>query len=157
MKHLLTTAALAAALFAPAAYAAEISISYSPEFTEKLQEDYGVREGEYLSQRVQRDLTRALEKAGVDVARIEVTIVDARPSRPTFKQAGDRPGLDMMRSVSTGGMDLKAIAYTAEGAEAAQLEYKWYETDIRYAGLTTWQDASRASDRFARRLAAKLK
>ncbi|MFN4024985.1 MAG: hypothetical protein ACK4MQ_09130 [Hyphomonas sp.] len=156
MKRLLAMAMLAAAL-APAAYAAEISVSYSPEFSEKLKDDYGVREGEYLSGRVERDLTRALSKAGVDVARIEVTIVDARPSRPTFKQGGDRPGLDMFRSVSTGGMDLKAVAYAADGAPAGELAYKWYETDIRYAGLTTWQDASRASDRFARRFVDKLK
>lgn len=156
MKRLLATAVLAAALV-PAAYAAEISVSYSPEFAEKLQDDYGLREGEFLADRVQRDLSRALSKAGVDVARIEVTIVDARPSRPTFKQGADRPGLDMFRSVSTGGMDLKGVAYTADGGEAASLEYKWYETDIRYAGLTTWQDASRASDRFARRFADRLK
>lgn len=153
---MLISAALAAALV-PAAYAAEITVSYSPEFTEKLQDDYGVREGEYLSERVQRDLNRALKKAGIDVARVEVTIVDARPSRPTFKQGGDTPGLDMFRSVSTGGMDLKGVAYTADGAPAGELAYKWYETDIRYAGLTTWQDASRASDRFARRFVSQLK
>lgn len=155
MKRLLAAATLAAFL-APAAFAADISVSYSPEFTKKLQDDYGMKEGEVLAGRIERDLTRELKKAGVDVARIEVTILDARPSRPTFKQGGDRPGLDMHRSVSTGGMKVKALAYDAAGAEAAALEYDWYENDIRYAGLTTWHDASRASDRFARRFAKAL-
>ncbi|MFN3610347.1 MAG: hypothetical protein ACK4Y9_14905 [Hyphomonas sp.] len=152
------TTALALLLMAaaPVAAAAEIAVSYSPEFTEKLQDDYGVREGEFLAGRIQRDLDRQLTKAGVDVARIDVTILDARPSRPTFKQGGDKPGLDMMRSVSVGGMKLKAIAYDASGAPAGELEYDWYENDIRNAGLTTWHDAGRASDRFARRFVKAL-
>lgn len=155
MKRLFAAAALAAVLV-QGAQAAEISVGYGPEFTKKLQEDYGEKEGDVLAGRIERDLTRELAKAGVDVARVEVTILDARPSRPTFKQAGDKPGLDMMRSVSVGGMKLKAVAYDAAGAPAGELEYDWYENDIRQAGLTTWHDASRASDRFARRFAEAL-
>ncbi|MFN7055613.1 hypothetical protein [Hyphomonas sp.] len=141
---------------APFAAATEIAVSYSPEFTEKLEKDYGLREGEVLSSRVERDLTRQLQRRGVDVSRIEVTILDARPSRPTFKQAGDQPGLDMFRSVSTGGMKLKAVAFDASGAPIGDLEYRWFENDITNAGLTTWQDAGRASDRFARRFVQSL-
>lgn len=155
MKRFLAAAALAAVLV-PAASAAEITVGYSPDFTEKLEKDYGAREGEYLASRIQRDLNRELEKKGVDVARIDVTILDARPSRPTFKQAGDKPGLDMMSSVSVGGMKLKAVAYDGAGGQKADLEYDWYENDIRHAGLTTWHDAGRASDRFARKFADKL-
>lgn len=142
---------------APMALAAEIAVTYSPEFTEKLEKDYGMREGEFLASRIERDLTRQLERAGVDVARIDVTILDARPSRPTFKQGGDTPGLDMFRSVSTGGMKLQATAYDAAGTPVGEHEYRWFENDIRNAGLTTWQDAGRASDRFARRFAEQLK
>ncbi|MFN3314701.1 MAG: hypothetical protein ACK46Q_14720 [Hyphomonas sp.] len=145
------------AIAAPMAAATEIAVTYSPEFTEKLESDYGLREGAFLTSRVERDLTRQLERAGVDVARVDVTILDARPSRPTFKQGGDTPGLDMFRSVSTGGMELQAVAYDASGTALGDLEYKWFENDIRNAGLTTWQDASRASDRFARRFVKTLK
>lgn len=152
------TPALALLLMAaaPVAAAAEIAVTYSPEFTEKLEEDYGMKEGDVLGGRIQRDLTRELEKAGVDVARVDVTILDASPSRPTFKQGSDKPGLDMFRSVSIGGMKLKGVAFDAAGAPAGELEYDWYETDIRQAGLTTWHDASRASDRFARKFAKAL-
>ena len=155
MKHLLA-AALVAAAIVPAAHATEISVSYSPEFTEKLADDYGDKEGTYLSEMVQKDLTRELGKAGADVARVEVTILDAKPSRPTFKQGADTPGLDMHRSVSVGGMKLMAIAYDASGHASEPFEYKWYETDIRQAGLTTWHDANRASNRFAARFAKSV-
>lgn len=144
------------ALLVPAAQAGEIRVSYSPDFTARLEEEYGIREGEVLSRRIKHDLERELERIGTDPARIDVVIRDARPSRPTFKQAGDRPGLDMFRSVSTGGMDLQAIAYDDEGSTVSELSYEWYETDITQAGLTTWHDASRASDRFARRFARTL-
>ncbi|MEQ9505963.1 MAG: hypothetical protein RLO80_06800 [Hyphomonas sp.] len=154
MKHLLAAAALVS--LAPAALAAEINVSYAPEFSEKLTDDYGVREGEYLSERVKSDLERELAKAGADVSRIDVTIVDAKPSRPTFKQAGDEPGLDMHRSVSLGGMKLQAVAYGASGEASEPFEYKWYESDIRQAGISTWHDARRASSRFASRFAKEV-
>ena len=58
-----------ALLLAPAAMAAEINVSVSDDFQTKLQDDYGTREGDYLSKEVKEDLTRELTKAGVDVAR----------------------------------------------------------------------------------------
>jgi hypothetical protein len=150
MKHLLATAIVFG--LAPVA-AAEIKVSYAPEFSEKLTEDYGTREGERLSERVTRDVTRAFEAVGVAPARVEVEIVDAKPSKPTFKQGADTPGLDIFRSVGIGGMELKGVAYDAAGNVISQTTYDWYETDIRQAGLTTWHDAHRASSRFARRFA----
>lgn len=148
--------ALAALLAVPAASAAEIAVTFGDKFAQKLEKDYGLREGDVLARRITRDLTRELERAGVDVARVDVTIIDAKPSRPTFKQAGDTPGLDMHRSVSIGGMDVSATAYDAAGNPVGELAYDWYESDIRYAGLTTWDDAGRASARFARRFAKAL-
>ena len=154
MKHLLAAAVLVS--LAPAALATEINVSYAPEFSEKLTDDYGEREGEYLTERVKSDLERELAKAGADVSRIDVTILDAKPSRPTFKQGGDEPGLDMHRSVSLGGMKLQAVAYDASGEAGEPFEYKWYESDIRQAGISTWHDARRASSRFASRFAKKV-
>ena len=107
MKRLVPLAALAL-LAAPAALAGEINVTFSPEFTEELNDEYGMREADYLIEEVQEDLTRELKKAGVDVARIDVTIIDARPSKPTFKQLGDEPGLDYGASRSTGGFRLTA-------------------------------------------------
>ncbi|MFN7180586.1 hypothetical protein [Hyphomonas sp.] len=152
MKYLLASALMTAAI-APGAIAAEINVSYGPDFAEKLTDDYGEREGTYLSERVKKDLESELNRAGVDVARVDVTILDAKPSRPTFKQAGDKPGLDVHRSVSLGGMKLKAVTYDAAGNASEPFEYKWYESDISQAGISTWHDARRASVRFASRYA----
>ncbi len=155
MKRLLPLAALAL-LAVPAALAGEINVTLSPEFSEELNEEYGAREGEYLIEEVQEDLARELEKAGLDIARIDVTILEAKPNKPTFKQLGDTPGLDYSGSKSIGGMKLTATAYDASGNETGTLTYDWYENDIRYAGISTWQDAKRASDRFARKFVKEL-
>jgi hypothetical protein len=148
--------ALAALTLTPFASALEVKVSYSDAFRETLAEDYGEREGAYLASRVEHQLQRALSRATVAVARVDVVIEKAKPSKPTFKQLGDEPGLDYGLSVSAGGMDLSGVAYDASGAKIAELDYAWFETDIRDAGLSTWYDAGRASDRFARKFAKKL-
>ncbi|MAN45729.1 MAG: hypothetical protein CMF04_05910 [Hyphomonas sp.] len=155
MKKLAPLAALAL-LAAPVALAGEINVSYDPEFAEKLQDEYGAREGEYLTHEIQEDLTRQLSKAKLDIPRIDVTILDAKPNKPTFKQLGDTPGLDYSASKSIGGMKLSAVAYDADGNPTGDLTYKWYETDIRLAGISTWQDAQRASDKFSRKFVKEL-
>lgn len=155
MKYLLAAAATAL-IFAPAALATEIAVGYSADFEKTLEQDYGIREGTYLAKQIERDLMREFEAAGLDVDQVMVTIERAVPSKPTFKQLGDKPGLDYGRSVSVGGMKLTATAFNANGAEMSSLTYDWFETDIRQAGITTWYDANRASDRFARRFASKL-
>ena len=139
-----------------ASVAGEINVTFSPEFTEELEDEYGMREADYLVEEVQEDLTRELSKAGLDIPRIDVTIINAMPNKPTFKQLGDTPGLDYGDSKSIGGMKLSATAFDAEGNPTGELTYDWYETDIRYAGISTWQDAKRASDRFARKFVKEL-
>ena len=149
--------AAAAVALAPAAIAADISVDYSAEFAEKLQDDYGTKEGERLSEDIREDLDRELRKANIDPASISVTILDAKPNRPTMKQLGDTPGLDAIRSKSIGGMDLRAVAYAADGSMIAEFEYDWYENNIEMVQVAgTWSDANRASDRFARKFVEKL-
>jgi hypothetical protein len=155
MKYAFAAAAVAL-MIAPGALATEIVVGYSQDFQEALEDDYGVREGTYLIENVKEDLMREYEKAGVSVDHVTVTIERAVPNKPTFKQLGDEPGLDFGRSISIGGMKLSATAFDASGAEMGSLTYDWFETDIRNAGLTTWGDAKRASDRFARKFAEKL-
>jgi hypothetical protein len=149
--------ALLLTLAAPLASATEITVTFAPKFEETLAEDYGVREGERLVEEIREDITRALEKSGVSPARIDVTLIDAKPNRPTFKQLGDEPGLDFARSISIGGASLEGVAYDASGAELARVTYKYYESDIRNViGYATWTDADRASARFASKLGKAL-
>ena len=155
MKYLLAAASFAL-LATPAALATEIDVGYSTDFQEKLQDDYGAREGTYLADSIKDDLMREFKAAGLNVDRVSVTIEKATPNKPTFKQLGDKPGLDYGASRSIGGMKLSATAFDASGTEMGSMTYGWFETDIRYSGIATWQDAKRASDRFARKFAKQL-
>ncbi len=155
MRTLIT--AIAALALLPVALAAEVTVSFSEDFTEELLDNYGEREGAVLSEEIAEDLNRAFGKAGIDPARVEVTILDAKPNRPTFGQLRKRPGLDMFHSRSIGGMKLQATAYDAAGSELGSREYGWFETDIRQVIASgTWTDARRASSRFARKFAKDL-
>lgn len=157
MKVLIASILAVTTLPAAAAAAGEITVEYSQEFQEKLEDDYGLKEGTKLSSEIREDMQRELKKVNIDPARISVTIVDAKPNRPTMKQLSDKPGLDMLRSKSIGGMDLKGVAYDASGTAIVEFEYDWYETNIdQVHAASTWHDADRASSRFARKFADKL-
>jgi hypothetical protein len=134
------------------AQAPAVSVVIGPELQKKAEKTYGVKEVERLAAGLQREVERELDRTGVLVGgRVELTLVDARPNRPTMKQLGDTPGLSY-RSFSVGGAALEGRAIALDG-QVTPLRYNWYETDIREAWYqSTWADAERAFDRFARRL-----
>lgn len=139
------------------AAATEIAVTYSDDFAEELTDNYGEREGEKLTEDILEDLERAFDKAGVDPAKVDITIVNAKPNRPTFEQLSNEPSLDSFRSISIGGMKLEGTVYDADGNIVATQEYGWFENNIRDAvGSATWTDANRASRRFATKLAKQL-
>ena len=144
-------------LLAPVGFAADIKIGFSKELTEELSDEYGTREGERLATALTKDLERALGDDITKVARLDIIIEDAKPNRPTFKQLGDRPGLSM-RSISIGGAKVTGEAYDTEGNLIAEVDYKWYENDIRQVSPAgVWSDANRAFDRFSRKLAREVR
>jgi len=150
-------AAIGALAILPTAAATEVAVTYSDDFAEELADNYGEREGETLTEEIIEDLDRAFDKAGVSPARVDVVIVDAKPNRPTFQQLSDRPGLDAIRSISIGGMELTGTAYDDAGNVIATHEYGWFENDIRdVIAAATWSDANRASRRFAKKFAEQL-
>ena len=67
MKTFLSVLALTAAFAAPV-YAQEITTTFSEDFTEKLNDDFGVREGEFLTKRLETKVRRELEGTTSDVA-----------------------------------------------------------------------------------------
>jgi len=157
MTRFMTLMLAITVLVAPAVWATDIEVTYSEDFATKIEEDYGEREGEYLVEDIREDLQRALERRGVDVERIDVVINDAKPNKPTFKQLTDEPSLDRFRSRSIGGMDLTGTAYDSQGKVLVELQYDYFENDIRdvFTGATWW-DAQRASSSFARKMAKRL-
>lgn len=155
MRTMIATAAILA--LTPFASATEISVGFGGEIDEDWKDTYGERELDRLSEDIISDLERALDKRGVEAPRIEVTILDAKPNRPTMEQLSDKPGLDFGRSVSIGGMSLKGEAFDTDGNSLLEHEYSWFENDIRHSlHRSTWGDANRASDRFAVKFAKEL-
>ncbi|MEM9178091.1 MAG: hypothetical protein AAGA89_00205 [Pseudomonadota bacterium] len=150
-------AAIGALAILPTAAATEVAVTYSDDFAEELADNYGEREGETLTEEIIEDLDRAFAKAGVEPARVDVLIVNAKPNRPTLEQLSDRPGLDAFRSISLGGMELVGTAYDADGNVIASQEYGWFENNLRdVVGSGVWTDANRASRRFATKMAKQL-
>lgn len=150
MKRILLAGA--ALLLTPLAQAADVNITFSDEFKEALAEDYGVREGDYLVKLLTEDLEREFRDAGASISTINVTIEKAKPNRPTMKQMGDKPGLSF-ESFSIGGAELTGEVIGANGETLANLNYDWFERDIRWAQhAATWSDANRTFGRFATRL-----
>ncbi len=148
--------AIPALLLAPIANASEFTVTFSEKFTEKLEDDYGLKEGDYLAEEIREDLTRYLNKAGITVSHIDVVIEDARPNKPTMKQLGDRLSLDYGRSISTGGMKLTLSARDADKNVIASLTDDDFENDLRFASPTTWGDANTASSRIARKFVKQI-
>jgi hypothetical protein len=155
MKHLLISACMLALV--PAAYAGDVTVTFSEEFAEKLEKELGEREGVKLSEMIVKDVTDAFAGDLDQIGAINVTIVDARANRPTFKELGDTPGLSM-QSFSVGGASLTGDVLDAEGNVVSSLSYKYFENDIRFAqGRATWSDARRSFDRFADKLAKQYR
>ncbi|MAP95388.1 MAG: hypothetical protein CMK07_10595 [Ponticaulis sp.] len=143
--------AVAALALAPIAQAAEVNVSYSDEFIEALNEDYGTREGEYLTRLLTEDIEREFSDMS-NVGTVNVVIERAKPNRPTMKQMSDTIGLSF-QSFSIGGAALTGEVIGVDGTTLASLDYDWFENDIRFAqSSTTWSDANRSFGRFARKL-----
>jgi hypothetical protein len=159
MRRFAIAAAFAAAAFASPALAAPVAVkpmAVDPALQETFEDDYGSREIAVLQKIVDEAVRRELVRVGATVAdaapvTVETTLVDVKPSRPTFQQAIDKPGLDTMRSISIGGAELKARLVGADGATLDEVTYEWFETDLLFsAANTTWSDARRAIRQFAR-------
>lgn len=146
------TAAMALA-GAAAAQPSSVSVTVSPDFT-KTAAELGQRDVQQQVDDLTATVTRVLtERYALDGARIELVITDLKPNRPTMQQVTDKPGLDMMRSLSIGGAAIEGSVTTASG-EVQPVKYDYYSNTLaEVRGSTTWQDASTAFDRLARNLA----
>jgi hypothetical protein len=147
-----TFALVGSALAEPMPTVASVEVKLSPELQKKAAEEYGVRDVERLATELRKDVEREMHRTGVLAGgRLELTLVDARPNRPTFKQLGDKPGLSM-ESFGVGGAKIEGRAISVDG-DVTPVRYDWYETDIRQSRLTTtWSDAEYAIGRFAYQL-----
>jgi hypothetical protein len=133
-------------------------IAFSPEFQTQLEEEYGVREGEVLREAVTRAVNGAIARravaAGVSIS-VEIIIVDADPNRPTFEQLRAQPQLDAIRSISTGGAELRAVLRGPDGAVLSEVTHRRYDHDLYDIGVSasTWGTARRSISQFANKVA----
>jgi len=149
----LAAAALLASATTALAAPASVSITVAPELQKKFDKTYGQREAEFLTKDLRASVEKSLAKTpAYDGARIEITLVDVKPNRPTFKQLSDTPGLSF-ESFGIGGADIEGRVIAADGTET-KVDYAWFESDIRQSyGHWTWSDAEWTFDRYARKLA----
>lgn len=121
---------------------------------------YGEKSLNDLAATIQRRTADRLTRKGVSVSDaaptvLRVTIVDAKPNRPTFGQLSREAGLSY-QSIAVGGAEFSAELIAAGGRSLGTIDYDWYETDIRDARYgSTWSDAKRAAGRFGSK-AAKI-
>jgi hypothetical protein len=149
----LAAAAMMASATAALAAPATVQVTVSPDLQGKAVKKYGQRDIDELASALQRNVETQLARTGAYAdARIELTLVDAKPNRPTFKQMGDKPGLSY-ESFSIGGASIQGRAVAADGT-VIPLGYKWYESDITQVMPSgTWSDAEWTISRFAWNLA----
>lgn len=150
---LLSAAALLASATAAFAEPASVTVAVGGKLQAKAEETYGVREISQLAESLRKDVERSLARTGAHPgARVELTLVDAVPNRPTFKQMSDQPSLSMS-SFGVGGAKIEGRIVAPDGA-VTPVAYRWYETDIRNWtwARSTWGDAEWTFDRFARKL-----
>jgi len=152
----LALAAVAAALSTGSsalAAPAHVDVAIGPALQAKAEMVYGVRDVRDLADDLRRGVERRLaDNSAYDGARIELTLTDAVPNRPTFKQLSDVPGLSF-GSFGVGGASIEGRIVAADG-RVSPVAYRYYETDIRYARQnTTWSDAQWTIQQFADKLA----
>ena len=156
MRRFAFLAPLTAAMALAGAVAAQPSavvVTVSPDFA-KTAAELGEREVQQQADDLARTVERVLNaQQALNGARIELVITDLKPNRPTIQQATDKPGLDMMRSISIGGAAIEGTITTASG-EVQPVKYERYSNNLAdVRGYSTWQDASTAFNRLARNLA----
>ena len=162
LRVLIVATVACVALLSPA-WAAPVAlapVAVSSEFQEALDEDIGAREGDVLRRSVQRALENALARRGATIAAeapvsVEATIVRAAPNRPTLQQIAHRPGLDMGRSISTGGAELRGVIRASDGRVLAEVSHRRLDRNLSELppAVATWTEANRAIRRFAEKVA----
>ncbi|RKQ71221.1 uncharacterized protein DUF3313 [Litorimonas taeanensis] len=122
---------------------------------------YGEKDLSQLQDRLRKRLTERFDKAGLVIDEnasmtLVVTIEDAKPNRPTFKQLSKEPSLSF-KSFGTGGAEVTGELIDAAGNSLGTADYSWFETNIRDAQFgSTWSDAHRAFRSFAKKIGKDL-
>ena len=123
---------------------------------------YGQKEIDRLIEEVNEDLARDFGKEGIAISEnasttLRVTLVMAKPNRPTFNQLSEDIGLSFS-SFGVGGAELTAEVIGANGENLGSMEYDYYDSfnNLVVRPIGVWEDADRAIAKFSRRATKKL-
>jgi hypothetical protein len=123
---------------------------------------YGEKAISYLIDDMSEELLRDFSKRGIrlndsSATILRVTIEDAKPNRPTFRQLSKDTSLSF-QSFGIGGADVSAEVISAGGGVIGRADYSYYSTlnDHPFRPIGTWEDTNRAFDRFSKKLSKKL-
>jgi hypothetical protein len=161
MNRVRWTVLLTGLLGLPAAAAAQngvptATLRFAPEMQTALDRIYGDAEAAVLERTILERVGAALASAGcAGVARIEITLRDARPTHPTDEQIKANPALDRLRTHFAGGAAFSARLLDSNGGELRALRYDWYAPDDRHGSRAAepWGDARLASEGLGSQLA----
>jgi hypothetical protein len=152
----LVAAGLRAAGVAGATLSGEPAVGVAPSYETALRSIYGEPEGPVLRRIVAERVSAALRARACGAAsRLEITLLDARPTHPTDKQIDDNPAIDRLRTHYLGGASFTARLLTADGNELKSLHYDWYaENDhLGSRAAEPWGDVRLASEALGAELA----
>ncbi len=121
---------------------------------------WGSRDIEILNKGLVKKVSNRLQSHNLmndDGARLELTLIEITPNRPTLREMSKRHGLNYA-SFGLGGAEVEAHLIAADGTDLGTMRYRYYASQLYdySSGATTWYDARRSFDRFARRLAKEL-
>ena len=124
---------------------------------------YGDRAIVYLIEEMQEEIVEDFSKRGLTLSDsaptlMRITIVGAKPNRPTFNQLSKDASLSF-QSFGIGGADMTAEFISAGGNVVGTAEYDYYSgfgdrPNLQSSG--TWTDANRAFSRFSKKLSKTL-
>jgi hypothetical protein len=153
LSLLAAVAATTALSGAAQAQPGDVVVTLGPDVIEAM-EDLGEREVARQADELRETVSRELSRRGaLRGARVELTLVDLKPNRPTFQQTARQPGLDPILSRSIGGAAIEGQVITADG-QRLPVRYDWFSANLRdVRGYAVWSDAERAYERLADNLA----
>ena len=135
-----------------AAAGPQVTVRLSPALRENAAETYGLAEVEAQAERLRTLVTEDLEQMGVMAGgRVDLVLLDLKPSRPTRQEMLARPGLSF-RSAALGGARIEGKMTTFDG-KVTPLSFSWFASDLADSRRqAVWGDAQWAFERFSHRL-----
>lgn len=156
---LATALGLPAMVFAGSPQPVPVGIQLAPKMRAALDKTYGPSQAAVLRKTISDRVGAALRGRCQAVARIEITLLDARPTHPTDRQIENNPALDRLRTRFLGGADFRARLLGAAGGTLRSLRYRWYAPDYREGSRAAdpWGDVRLASEGLGSQLALECR